>query len=131
MLACQGFIQIEISVSHEKMWRNGVKYFKDPKAFMKYSNDVNGVCKSIGKYSPSKEQKVLLVFDEMIADIISNKKRHPGITGLFFMGRKLNISSVFITESYFRIVSSWIFQTNKSLNKLLLIFHLILTSMNL
>ena len=50
---------------------------------MKYSNDVNGVCKSIGKYSPSKEQKVLLVFDEMIADVISNKKRHPGITGYF------------------------------------------------
>ena len=82
------------------------KIFQGPKGFHEYSNDVNGVCKSIGKYSPSKEQKVLLVFDEMIADIISNKKRHPGITGLFFMGRKLNISLVFITESYFRIASS-------------------------
>ena len=55
----------------------GVKHFKDTKAFMEYSNDVNDVCKSTEKCNPRKEGKVLIVFDEMIADIISDKKTSP------------------------------------------------------
>ena len=56
--------------------------------------------KNIEEYNSGKKRKVLLVFDDMIADIIINKKLNPVETELFTRGRKLNISLVFITQSY-------------------------------
>ena len=50
-----------------------------------------------------KKQKILIVFDDMIADMLSNKKLNPIVTELFIRGRKLNISLVFITQSYFAV----------------------------
>ena len=50
-----------------------------------------------------KKSKVLIVFDHMIADMINNKKLNPVVTELFIRGRKLNISIVFIPQSYFRV----------------------------
>ena len=47
---------------------------------------------------------MLIVFDDMIADMHSNKKLNPIITELFIRGRKLNISLVFITQSYFAVL---------------------------
>ena len=64
---------------------------------------MNDVYKSIEEYSPGKKRKVLIVFDDMIVDIISNKKLQPVVTELFIRGRKLNISLVFVTQSYFPI----------------------------
>ena len=61
------------------------------------------VYKNIKKYNLGKKGEVLIVFDEMIADIISNKKLNPLVTELFIEGRKLNISIVFITQSYFKV----------------------------
>ena len=61
------------------------------------------VYKNIHKYNPDKENKVLIVFDDMIADMISNKKINSIVTELFIRGRKLNISLVFITQSYFKV----------------------------
>ena len=49
-----------------------------------------------------KERKILIVFDDMIADIINDKKLNPIVTELFITGRKLNTSIVFITQSYFK-----------------------------
>ena len=43
---------MEMSVSHKKVWRDGLKHCKDPGAFMEYSNDMKDVCKSIKEYSP-------------------------------------------------------------------------------
>ena len=48
-----------------------------------------------------KENKILIVFDDMVADMINNKKLNSVVAELFIRGRKLNISPVFITESYF------------------------------
>ena len=48
-----------------------------------------------------KKRKILIVFDDMIADMINNKRLNPTVTELFIRGRKLNISIVFITQSYF------------------------------
>ena len=59
------------------------------------------VYKNIEEYNLGKKCKVLLVFDDMIADMINNKKLNPIVTELFLRGRKLNISIVFITQSYF------------------------------
>ena len=52
----------------------GLDHFKDPKAFMEYSNDMEDVYKNIENYNPGKKRKILIVFDDMIADMINNKK---------------------------------------------------------
>ena len=52
---------------------------------------------------PDKENKILIVFDDMITDMINNKKLNSIVTELFIRGRKLNISLVFITQSYFKV----------------------------
>ena len=57
----------------------------------------------IKDYDPNKKRKILIVFDDMIADMLSNKKLNPIVTELFIRGRKLNISLVFITQSYFAV----------------------------
>ena len=78
----------------------GLKHFTDPKAFIEYSNDVY---KNIDNYNLNKENKVLIVFADMIADMINNKKLNSVVTELFIRGRKLNISLIFITQSYFKV----------------------------
>ena len=81
----------------------GLKQFNDPKAFIEYSNDMHSVYKNIDKYNLNKENKILIVFDDMIADMINNKKLNSLVTKLFIRGRKLNISLIFITQSYFEV----------------------------
>ena len=58
----------------------GLDDFNDPKAFMEYSNDVQDVYKNIEDYNPGKKRKTLIVFDDMIADMINNKKLNPAVT---------------------------------------------------
>ena len=71
---------------------------------MEYSNDMQDVYKNIEDYNPIKKRKILIVFDDMIADMISNNKLNPIVTELLIRGRKLaNISIVFITQSYFKV----------------------------
>ena len=84
-----------------KRGKVGLDHFKDPKAFMEYSNDMQDVYKNIENYNPGKKRKI--VFDDMIADMLNNKKLNPVVTELFIRCRKLNISIVFITQSYFKM----------------------------
>ena len=70
----------------------GLKHFNDSKAFIEYSNDMDDIYKNIEEYNPNKKRKILIVFDDMIADMLSNKKLNPVVTELFIRGRKLNIS---------------------------------------
>ena len=72
----------------------GLNHFNDPKAFLEYSNDMQDVHKNIEDYNPIIKRKVLIVFDDMIADMINNNKLNPIVTELFIRGRKLNISIV-------------------------------------
>ena len=81
----------------------GLDHFKDPKAFMEYSNDMQDVYSNIENCNPGKKRKILIVFDDMIADMINNKKLNPVVTELFIRGRKLNISIVFVTQSYLKV----------------------------
>ena len=73
----------------------GIAHFNDPKAFIEYSNDMWDVykninyCKNINYYNPDKESKILIVFDDMIADMIHNKKLNSIVTELFIRERKL------------------------------------------
>ena len=64
---------------------------------------MRNVYKNIDNYNLDKEKNVLIVFDDMIADMIHNKKLNSIVTELFIRGRKLNISLVFITQSYFKV----------------------------
>ena len=81
----------------------GLNEYNDSKAFIEYSNDMDDICENIEEYSQDKERKMLIVFDDMIADMLFNKKLNPVITVFFIRGRKLNISLVFITQSYFAV----------------------------
>ena len=77
----------------------GINHFNDPKAFIDYSNDMHNVYENIDDYNPDKQNNLLTVFDDMIADMIHNKKLKSIVSELFMRGRKLNISLVFITQS--------------------------------
>ena len=61
------------------------------------------VYENIDDYNLRKKRKVLIVFDDMIADMINNNKLNPIVTELFIRGTKLNISIVFIMQSYFKV----------------------------
>ena len=61
------------------------------------------IYKNIEERNPNKKRKILIVFDDMIADMLSNKKLNPIVTELFIRSRKLNISLVFIAQSYFAV----------------------------
>ena len=64
---------------------------------------MDNIYKNIEKYNPNKKCKILIVFDDMIADMRSNKKLNSIVTELFTRNRKVNISLVFITQSCFRV----------------------------
>ena len=87
----------------KKREKVGLDHFDNPKACIEYSNDMEDVYKNIEDYNPDKKRKVSIVFDDVVADIISNEKLNPVVIELFIRGRKLNISIVFITQSYFKV----------------------------
>ena len=66
-------------------------------------NNMDNIYKNISEYDPNKKRRILIVFDDMIVDMRSNKKLNKRVTELFIRGRKLNISLVFITQSYFKV----------------------------
>ena len=78
-------------------------YINDPKAFIEYSNNMDDIYKKIEKYNPNKNRKILIVFDDMIADMLSNIKLNPIVRELFIRGRISNISLLFIIQSYFAV----------------------------
>ena len=81
----------------------GIKHVNNPNAFIECSNTMDDVYENIHDYNSSRKRKILIVFDDMIADIMTNKKFQAIIKELFIRCRKLNISLVFITQSYFSV----------------------------
>ena len=79
----------------------GLKNLNDPKAFIEYSNDMSDALDDVKNYNKNRDKKVLIVFDDMISDIEYNKDFKKIIKELFYRERKINISIVFITQSYF------------------------------
>ena len=72
----------------KKRGSTGIKYLNDSKDFILYSNDVDDIYKNIEE---NKKRKILTVFDDMIAGVLSNKKLNSVVTELFIRGRELNI----------------------------------------
>ena len=87
----------------ERRENAGIKIYNDPTAFIEYSNTMDDVYNNIDDYNPKRKRKIFIVFDDMIADIMNNKKFQAIIKELFIRCRKLNISLVFITQSYFSV----------------------------
>ena len=81
----------------------GIKHLNDGNAFIEYSSTMDDVYKNIDDYNPNRKRKILIVFDDMIADIMTNKKFQSIIKDLFIRCRKPNISLVFITQYYFSV----------------------------
>ena len=89
--------QAKYQFSINKRESAGLRHLNDSKAFIEYSNDMNDIYENIEEYNPNKNRTILIFFDDMIADMLSNKKPNPIVTGLFIRGRKLNITLVFVT----------------------------------
>ena len=81
----------------------GIKHLNDPNAFIECSNTMDDVYENINDYNPIRKRKKLIVFDDMIADIMDNKKFQAMVKELLIRCRKSNISLVFITQSYFSV----------------------------
>ena len=82
--------------SINKQESTGLEHLNDSKAFTEYSNDIDDNYENIEEYNPNKKRKILFVFDDMIGDMISNKKFNLIVTELFIRGRKLNIPIVLL-----------------------------------
>ena len=80
-----------------------IKHVNNLNAFIECPNTMDDVYKNIHDYNPNRKRKILIVFDDMIADIMTNKRFQAIIKELFIRCRKLNISLVFITQSYFSV----------------------------
>ena len=80
-----------------------MKHLNDSKAFIKCSNTMNDIYENIDDYNPNRKRKIIIIFDDLILDIMTNKKFQAIIKELFIRCRKLNISLVFITQSYFSV----------------------------
>ena len=81
----------------------GIKHLHDSNAFIECSNIMDDVYENIDDYNLNRKRKTLIVFDDLIADIMGNKKSRSLVKELFIRGRKLNISLAFITQSYFSV----------------------------
>ena len=87
-----------------------LKDYNDSKVFIKYWNNMNDIYKNIEEWNSNKECKVLIIFDNMFADILSNEKLNLIVTELFIRDRKLKFSLLFIMQSHFAVLK--IFRQN-------------------
>ena len=93
----------------QNIYCNVLQYLcDDPTAFIDYTNDMDNIYQNIDKYSPNKKHKsgLLIAFDDMITDMLSNKKRHPIVSQLFIRRRKISIYLAFITLSYYAVTKN-------------------------
>ena len=87
----------------EKRENAGTKHLNDSNAFIECSNTMNDLYENIDEYNQSRKRKILIAFDDMVADIMTNKLFQAIIKELFIRCRKLSISLAFITQSYFSV----------------------------
>ena len=80
-----------------------INFNNDPTAFIEYSNSMDDIFPQIEDYSKKKKRKILIVFDDMISHVMSDKKAQQILKDLFIRCRKLNISLCFLTQSYFSV----------------------------
>ena len=79
----------------KKREKAGLKNLKDPTAFIEYSNNMDGIYDDIEDYNKKRKRNILIVFDDIISHVMSNKKAQQVLKELFIRYRKLNISLCF------------------------------------
>ena len=89
------------SVSKYQLLINGTEVSKNPKAFIDYSQTIDDVYENLEDYNLTKKRRVLIVFDKITVDMEYNRKLSSIVNELFLKGRKLNISPIFIPQSFF------------------------------
>ena len=113
-----------------KIESTDLKNLNNFKAFVEYLNNIDNIYKSSEEYDPDKKQNILIIFDDMTADMHNNKKFNKIVTDLFISGRKPNVYLVFITQSYFKVLKDGRLNTTHFFRKnfkLHIITHQILT----
>ena len=104
LLTCKRFRWTKISIFIKKRVKAGIKNLNNQNGFIEYSNTMDDVYGNIDDYNLKRKRKVLIVFDDMIADIMTNKRFQAIIKELLIRCRKLNLSLVFIIQSYFSVL---------------------------
>ena len=87
----------------DKREKAGINFNNDPAAFIEYSNSMDDILSSIEDYNRKRKRKVLIIFDDMISHVMSDKKAQQILKDLFIRCRKLNVSLCFLTQSYFSV----------------------------
>ena len=87
----------------DKREKAGINFNNDPTAFIGHSNSMDDILSDIEDYNKKRKRKVLIIFDDMISHVISDKKVQQVLKDLFIRCRKLNISLCFLTQSYFSV----------------------------
>ena len=82
----------------------GINFNNDPTAFIEHSNSMDDILSNIEDYNKKRKRKVLIIFDDMISHVMSDKKAQQVLKDLFIRCRKLNISLCFLTQSYFSVL---------------------------
>ena len=87
----------------DKRENAGINFNNDPTTFIEYSNSMDDILSNIEDYNKKRRRKVLIIFDDIISHVISDKKAQQILKDLFIRCRKLNISICFLTQSYFSV----------------------------
>ena len=87
----------------DKREKAGIKFNNDPNAFIEYSNSMDDILPNIEDYNKKRKRKILIVFDDRISHVMSDKNAQNVLKDLFIRCRKLNISLCFLTQSYFSV----------------------------
>ena len=81
----------------------GVNFNNASRPFIEYSNSMDDIFSQIEDYNKKRKRKVLMIFDDVISHVMSDKKALQILKDLFIRCRKLNISLCFLTQSYFSV----------------------------
>ena len=87
----------------EKREKAGIKNLNNKNAFIECSNNMDDIYENIEDYNPTRKKNVWIIFDGMISCVMSNKKAKQVLKELFIRCRKIFISLIFITQSYFSV----------------------------
>ena len=87
----------------DKREKAGINFNNDPTAFIEYSNSMDDILSNIEDYNKKRKRKMLIIFDDMISHVMSDRRAQQIFKGLFIRCRKLSISLCFLTQSYFSV----------------------------
>ena len=85
----------------DKREKAEINFNNDPTGFIEHSNSMDDISSNIEDYNKKRKRKVLIIFDDMISHVMSDKKAQQILKDLFIRRRKLNNSLCFLTQSYF------------------------------